>query len=103
METQSLKGFINNNFMCVYVLKRRKTEQRLLKTIVVLIRNTTWRCGKLERLIVAHLHRKSNHYGNPQMSIDEMLTKFDLQGKKRNEFMDAIKRLQKRNIVRILA
>jgi hypothetical protein len=83
-------------------LKRTKAEQRLLKTIVVLIRNTTWRCGKLERVIVAHLHRKSNHYGNPQMSIDEMLTKFNLQGKKKNEFLDAIKRLERRNIVRVL-
>jgi hypothetical protein len=31
-----------------------------------------------------------------------MLANFNLSGKKRNEFLDAIRRLERRNIVRIL-
>jgi len=89
--------------MCEIPLSRKATKQRFVKTIVVLIRNTTWRCGKLERLIVKHLHKKSANFGNPQMSIDEMLVSFKLSGKKRNEFLDAIRRLERRNIVRILS
>lgn len=86
----------------LFLKGRRATEQRFVKTIVILIRNSTWRCGKLERLIVKHLHKKSAYFGKPQMSIDEMLTNFNLSGKKRNDFLDAIRRLERRNIVRIL-
>ena len=35
---------------------RKSNEQTLVRTIVVLIRNTTWRCGKLEKSIVKHLY-----------------------------------------------
>lgn len=74
----------------------------LVKAFVVLIRNTTWRCGKLERLIVKHLYRSSAGFGKPNMPINDMLQNFQLSGKKKNEFLDAIKRLERRNIVRIL-
>lgn len=84
-------------------MTRRGIEtQRLVKAIVVLIRNTTWRCGKLERLIVKHLHKRNANLGKPQMPINDMLQNFKLTGKKRNEFLDAIRRLERRNIVKIL-
>jgi len=85
-------------------LTRRKTveTQRLVKAIVVLIRNTTWRCGKLERLIVRHLHKRDEGLGKPEMPIKDMLQTFNMTGKKKNEFLDAIKRLERRNIIRIL-
>jgi len=70
---------------------------------VVLIRNTTWRCGKLERLIVKNLYRRNASFGKPEMPIKDMLKNFNLSGKKRNEFLDALKRLERRNIVRILS
>ncbi len=76
--------------------------QRLVRTLVVLVRNTTWRCGKLERLIVKHLHRRNLNFGKPEMFVGEMIKSFSLTGKKKNEFLDAIKRLERRNIVRIL-
>lgn len=76
--------------------------QRLIRAIVVLIRNTTWRCGKLERLIVRNLYRRNADFGGPGMPIKEMIQRFKLTGKKRNEFLDAIRRLERRNIVRIL-
>jgi len=86
------------------ILTRRKSveTQRLVKAIVILIRNTTWRCGKLERLIVKHLYKRDAGFGTPEMQIKDMLQTFNLTGKKKNEFLDAIKRLERRNIIRIL-
>lgn len=82
--------------------KRNGDTQRLVRAIVVLIRNTTWRCGKLERLIVKNLYRRNVNFGGSGMPITEMIQSFKLTGKKRNEFLDAIRRLERRNIVRIL-
>jgi hypothetical protein len=80
----------------------KKSEKKLVKAIVVLIRNTTWRCGRLERLIVRHLYRKHAMFGKPEMPINDMLRSLKLTGKKKNEFLDAVKRLERRNIIRIL-
>ena len=82
--------------------RRKNGEKKLVKAIVVLIRNTTWRCGKLERSIVRHLYRRNASLGKPEMAIKDMLKNFSLTGKKKNEFLDAIRRLERRNIVRIL-
>jgi len=84
------------------VPRRKNGEKKLVKAIVVLIRNTTWRCGKLERSIVRHLYRRNASLGKPEMAIKDMLKNFSLTGKKKNEFLDAIRRLERRNIVRIL-
>lgn len=82
--------------------KKYGETQRLVRAIVVLIRNTTWRCGKLERLIVKNLYRRNVNFGGPGTPVKEMIQSFKLTGRKRNEFLDAIRRLERRNIVRIL-
>lgn len=41
-------------------------------------------------------------FGRPEMSINDMLRNFKLTGKKKNEFLDAIRRLERRNIIRVL-
>jgi hypothetical protein len=79
-----------------------RETQRLVRAIAILIRNTTWRCGRLERLIVRKLYRRNSHLGKPEMAIKEMIEDFNLTGKKKNEFLDAIRRLERRNIIRIL-
>jgi|GEM_PF-540890 transcription initiation factor TFIIIB Brf1 subunit/transcription initiation factor TFIIB len=101
---KTLKSVYEHNYCCEWILTRKsKSEtQRLLKAIIVLIRNTTWRCGKLERLIVKHLHRRNVGFGKPEATIKEMIRNFNLSGKKKNEFLDAVKRLERRNIIRIL-
>jgi hypothetical protein len=84
------------------VAKKRSGESKTLtKAIVILIRNTTWRCGRLERVIVKNLHRNIIGSGKMEMPINDMLHDFNLSGKKKNEFLDAIRRLERRNIVRI--
>jgi hypothetical protein len=83
--------------------QRRKTrEQTLVQTIVVLIRNTTWRCGKVEKSIVQHLHRRHKNFGKPGVSIRDIMQNLKFTGTKRDECIDAIKRLEKRNIVKIV-
>jgi len=41
-------------------------------------------------------------FGRPEMPINDMLRNFKLTGKKKNEFLDAIRRLERRNIIRVL-
>jgi hypothetical protein len=89
--------------LCEAGLKKKSGKGKFGRAIIVLIRNTTWRCGKLERLIVNHLlHRKTVGFGKSEMPLNEMLQNFSLTGKKKNEFLDALKRLERRNIIRIL-
>jgi len=81
--------------------KEKSDRQKLVRAIVILIRNTTWRCGKLERSIVKNLCRRSVGLGRPGMPIRDMIQSFKLTGKKKSEFLDALRRLERRNIVRI--
>jgi hypothetical protein len=84
-------------------LSQRKTnEQTLVKTIVVLIRNTTWRCGKLEKSIVRHLYKRHENFGKTDVSVRDIMQNLNFTGEKKNEFLDALKRLEKRNIVKLL-
>jgi hypothetical protein len=82
--------------------RREAKEQTLVRTIVVLIRNTTWRCGKVEKSIVRHLYKRHSNFGKPGASIRDIMQHLKIMGAKKDECIDAIKRLEKRNIVKIL-
>ena len=77
-------------------------EQTLFQTIVVLIRNTAWRCGKVEKSIVRHLYKRHKNFGKPGVSMGDIMQNLNFTGAKKDECIDAIKRLEKRNIVKIL-
>ena len=81
---------------------RKAKEQTLVQTIVVLIRNTTWRCGKVEKSIVEHLYKRNRNFGKLGVSMRDIVQNLDFTGAKKDECIDAIKRLEKRNIVKIL-
>jgi hypothetical protein len=81
---------------------RKTNEQTRMKTIVVLIRNTTWRCGKLEKSIVRHLHKRHKDFVSSEVSVKDIMQNLNCTKEKKNEFLDALKRLEKRNIVKIL-
>lgn len=81
--------------------KSRKDAQRMIKAIAVLLRNTTWKCGRVERLVVNYLRQKIRRCGRARTPIKEMLQHFKLSGKQKSEFLDAIKRLEKRRIIKI--
>lgn len=81
----------------------KKEAQRLLKAIAVLLRNTTWKCGRVERLVVKYLQTQLQIRGHTQTPINDMLQHFRFNGRQKNEFLDALKRLEKRHIIRIEA
>lgn len=82
--------------------KRSKRDaQRMIQALAVLLRNTTWKCGRVERLVVNYLRDQIRRFGRPHTPIKEMLQHFKLKGKQKSEFFDAIKRLEKRRIIRI--
>ena len=83
--------------------KNKQDEQKLIKPIVVLIRNTTWRCGKIERCIVQHLRKSKRVFGKTELTIKDVMKIMNYAGFKRQDFLDALKRLEKRKIVVLLA
>jgi len=80
---------------------RKSNEQTLVRTLVVLIRNTTWRCGKLEKSIVRHLYKRNENFGKAGVSVKDIMVNLEITGEKKDECLDALRRLEKRNIVRI--
>lgn len=81
--------------------RSREEAQRMVRAIAVLLRNTTWKCGRVERLVVDYLREKFRKHGLARTPIKEMLLHFRLRGKEKSEFLDAIKRLEKRRIIKI--
>lgn len=81
--------------------RRKIKEQALVRTIVVLIRNTTWRCGRVEKSIVKHLYRMHKVFGKPGTSVRDIMQNLDFANEKKDECIDALRRLEKRNIVRM--
>ena len=43
------------------------------------------------------------HFGKPGMSVNDIMLNMNLENEKQNELLDAIRRLEKRNIVRLTA
>ena len=74
---------------------------RMIKAFAVLLRNSTWKCGRIERLVVNYLIKQLRTFGRVKVPVMEMLQHFKLDGKRRSEFFDAIKRLEKRNIIKV--
>jgi len=87
----------------VKVLVRRsgREAQSIIRTLAVLVRNTTWKCGRVERLVVDYLRRRLQRCGRAQTPVKDMLQHFKLSGKQKSEFFEAIKRLEKRHIIKI--
>jgi len=84
------------------MVRRSKEEaKRMIRAIAVLLRNTTWKCGRVERLVVNYLRDQIRKFGRVQTPVLDMLQHFKLKGKQKSEFFDAIKRLEKRRIIKI--
>ena len=81
--------------------RTREEAQRMIKSIAILLRNTTWKCGRVEKLIVNHLRTQIRRCERPRISVKEMLQHLKLSGKQKSEFLDAIKRLERRQIIKI--
>ena len=81
--------------------KYKKETQKLFSSVIILLRNSTWKCGKIERTVVNYLRNHIRRYGTSWSYIRDMIHHLKLNGKQKSEFLDAIKRLEKRNIIKI--
>lgn len=72
---------------------------RLLEGVIVLVRNTTWKCGRVERTVLGYL--QNDFRGRGKARIRDLLERLETEGLRRSETLDAIKRLEKRRIVKI--
>ncbi|MCX8170773.1 MAG: hypothetical protein N3E47_02195 [Candidatus Bathyarchaeota archaeon] len=81
--------------------KSKRETQRMLRAVVVLLRNTTWKCGRVERLIVEYLQNHLVKYGTSRSSVREISQYFNVNGKSRSELFDALRRLERRRIIEI--
>ena len=73
----------------------------MLMSIATLLRNTTWKCGKIERRVVNYLQRKRQRCGSAQTPVKDIMQHFEVSGKQKSEFLEAMRRLEKRNIIKI--
>jgi hypothetical protein len=81
---------------------RKSNENKLVQTLVVLLKNTTWRCGKLERSIIQHLYKRHANFKSPSATIKELMINLNIAAEKKSEYLDALKRLEKRAIIKIM-
>ena len=73
----------------------------MLSSIATLLRNTTWKCGKIERLVVHYLQRRLQRSGSAHIPVKDIMQHFEVSGKQKSEFLEAMRRLEKRNIIKI--
>ena len=69
---------------------------------IVLLRNTTWKCGRIERLVVNYLLRQQNHGGGNQSKVKDILEHFKPRKIRNYQVFEAIWRLEKRFIVEVV-
>jgi len=77
--------------------------QNVFETGVVLLRNTTWKCGRVERLIINYLRSHIQHRRRNNLSMKEMLEHFISKGKKDTQVLDAVDRLENRRIIKLVS
>jgi hypothetical protein len=81
---------------------RKSNEKKLVQSLVVLLKNTTWRCGRLERSIVQHLYKRHANFKSPSATIKELMINLNVAAEKKEEYIDALRRLEKRDIIKIV-
>jgi len=74
---------------------------KMVEAITKLLRNTTWKCGRMQRLVVNYLRNQLQMFGRVKIPVREMLQYFKIDVKQKHEFFSAIKRLEKRRIITV--
>jgi hypothetical protein len=87
------------NLICI---TRKTASQRLTRAFVVLLRDTTWKCGTVERLVVNYLRRQVRHCKRKHFAVEDILENFEVKKHQQRRFFDAIERLEKRGIIKIV-
>ena len=76
--------------------------QNMFEMGVVLLRNTTWKCGKVERLIINYLRNHLHHRNSTTPSMEAMLKHFNSKGNYDTQVLDAVDRLKNRRIIKLV-
>ena len=74
---------------------------KMVEAVAMLLRNSTWKCGRIQRLIVNYLRSQRREF-RVKIPVREMLQHFKLNGMRKSEFFEAIKRLEKRRIITVM-
>jgi len=74
----------------------------MYRATAILLRNSTWKCGRVERLVVNYLRRQLQEPGCAQSSIKDMLEHFNVNEKQHHSFFEAMERLEKRGILKLV-
>ena len=77
----------------------RKERRRALNMTVKLLKRSTWKCGRVERLIIHHLQHAAERSGRAVCRVADMVRHLNLEGRARGELLDALKRLEKRYVI----
>ena len=77
-------------------------SKQMIKSVVVLLRNTTWKCGNVERLVVEYLRGRKQNGDFSRSSIKHMFEHFEVDETQHQRFFDAIERLEKRGIIKVI-
>jgi hypothetical protein len=81
---------------------RKAASQRLQRAFIVLRRDTTWKCGTVERLVVNYMRRQVRNYRDTHFPVKDILENFEVKKHQQRRFFDAIERLEKRGIIKIV-
>ncbi|PVX26549.1 MAG: hypothetical protein CW716_05755 [Candidatus Bathyarchaeum sp.] len=77
-------------------------SKRMIKAFVVLLRNTTWKCGVVERRVVTYLRGKRQNGEFTQSSVNDMFEHFEVDENEHQRFFEAMDRLEKRGIIKVI-
>lgn len=85
---------------------RRSEKLKRLNSVLILLRNTTWKCGRIEAAIVKYL-RHIRMKGQTQTTLRDILKRLDpdlVRNRKTmrfNDVWDSVQRLRDRRIVEV--
>lgn len=84
------------------MIKLSGIQSRFFEPTVILLRRTTWKCGKVERVVINFLQKRSHKSGQTQSPVKEIVEHFESQNMHQNQLFEAMERLEKRNIIRVV-
>jgi hypothetical protein len=84
------------------LIKLSGIQSRFVEPTVILLRRTTWKCGKVERVVINFLQKKSKQPGQIQSPVKEIMEHFESQNMQQSQLFEAMERLEKRNIIRVV-
>ena len=84
------------------LIKISGIQSRLFDSTVVLLRRTTWKCGKVERVVINFLQKRAQKVGHTQSHVKDIIEHFESQDMQKGQLFEAMERLEKRNIIRVV-